>query len=154
MVRIPCTSVGCSVMYTMVCSRPDIAYAVSLDSSKLTGLCDSDYGGDLHAIKSTSVFVFIVGCSTVSLQSSLQDGVALSTTKEECITVTESFNEAKWLKGVVVEVEIVEVNGDLSAPIDLCIHVWNPMDDLIWFTETVIVHQGSSNLFDLGDIRG
>ena len=73
------------------------------NSSKLTGFCDSDYRGDLDARKSTIGFVFTLGRSAVSWQSSLQDVVALSTTKMEYIAVAESFKEAKWLKRLVCE---------------------------------------------------
>ena len=73
------------------------------DSSELIGFCDSDYGGDLDNRKSTSGFVFTLGGSTVSWQSSLQDVDALSTTEAEYIAVAESFKEAKWLKGLVSE---------------------------------------------------
>ena len=138
MVRISYSSVIGSVMYVMICSRPDIAHAVSLvsiymsnprkghwealkwllrylkctsntclmygkDSTKLTRFCDSNYRGDLDARKSTSGFVFTLGGSAVSWQSSVQDVVALSTTEAEYIAVAESFKEAKWLNGLVSE---------------------------------------------------
>ena len=73
------------------------------DSSKLTRFCDLDYGGDLDARNSTSGFVFTLGGLAVRGKSSLQDVVALSTTKAKYIVVAESFKEAKWLKGLVGE---------------------------------------------------
>ncbi|XP_048493134.1 secreted RxLR effector protein 161-like [Beta vulgaris subsp. vulgaris] len=70
------------------------------------GYCDLDYGGDLNDRKSTSDYVFTSGGTTVSWQSSLQDVVALSTTKVEFIVIIEAFKEEKWLKGLV---------GDISS---------------------------------------
>ena len=52
-------------------------------SSGLTGFCDSNYGGDLDARKSTSGFVFIMGGSAVNWQSSIQDVTIISTTEVE-----------------------------------------------------------------------
>ena len=93
------------------------------DSSELTRFCDSDYGGDLDNRKSTSEFVYTLGGSTVSWQSSLQNVVALSTTKAEYIAVAESFKEAKWLKSVVGEmcneVSSVSVHSDSQSAIHL-----------------------------------
>ena len=89
----------------------------------LTGFCDSNYGGDLDARKSTSGFVFTLGGSVISWQSSLQDVVALSTTEAGYITVVESFKEAKWLKGLVGEmcnkVCSVSVHCDSQSAIHL-----------------------------------
>ncbi|XP_056687490.1 secreted RxLR effector protein 161-like [Spinacia oleracea] len=138
MTHIPYTSAVGSVMYAMVCSRPDIAHAVSMvsrymsrpgkvhweavkwllrylkgtsnfwlefgrNANGLEGFCDSDYGGDLDDRKSTSGYVFTLGGTAVSWKSTLQDVVALSTTKVEFMAITEAFKEAKWLKGLVGE---------------------------------------------------
>ena len=138
MAHIPYTSAVGSVMYAMVCSRPDIAHAVSMvsrymsrpgkvhweavkwllrylkgtsnvclefgrNANGLEGFCDSDYGGDLDDRKSTSGYVFTLGGTAVSWQSTLQDVVALSTTEAEFMAITEAFKEAKWLKGLVGE---------------------------------------------------
>ena len=88
-------------MYAMVCTRPDIAYAVGVvsiymadpgrehwetvkwllrylkgtssvelcfrkSSVVLQGSCDVDLGGDLDGRKSTTGFVFTLGCTTVN----------------------------------------------------------------------------------------
>ena len=53
------------------------------DSSGLTELCDSDYGGVY------SGFVFTMSGSTMSWQSSLQDVIALSTTEVVYIAIVE-----------------------------------------------------------------
>ena len=55
------------------------------NSSGLTRFCDSNYGGGLDARKSTSGYVFTMGRSTMSWQLSLQDVIAMSTTKAEYI---------------------------------------------------------------------
>ena len=57
------------------------------NSSGLTGYCDSDYGGDLDARKSTSGNVFTMGGTLVSWQ--------FSTTEAEYIAIAKSFKEGK-----------------------------------------------------------
>ena len=93
------------------------------DSSKVTRFCDSNYGRDLDARKSTSGFVFTLGGSAISWQSSLQDMVALSTTEAKYIAVAESFKETKWFKGLVGEmcnkVCSVSVHCDSQSAIHL-----------------------------------
>ena len=69
----------CLLKYLKCTSNVCLMYGK--DSSKLTGFFDSDYSDDLDARKSTSGFVFTLGASAVSCQSSLQDVVALSTPK-------------------------------------------------------------------------
>ncbi|KAL0423112.1 UNVERIFIED_CONTAM: Retrovirus-related Pol polyprotein from transposon TNT 1-94 [Sesamum radiatum] len=76
-----------SVMYLMVSTRPDIAYAVSCLSRYMSN------AGLPHweALK-----------WLLSWKSQLQNIVALSTTEAEYIATTEAFKEAIWLKGVLL----------------------------------------------------
>ncbi|XP_057247414.1 protein FAR1-RELATED SEQUENCE 5-like [Beta vulgaris subsp. vulgaris] len=67
----------------------------------MLGYYDSGNGGDLDDPKSTSGYVFTLGGTTVSWQSSLNDVVALSTTEAEFMENTEASKEAKWLNGNV-----------------------------------------------------
>ena len=76
----------------MICTRPDISYAVylmqyvkstrdykliypNLNKTILTGYSDSDHAGDLG--KSTSGFIFILGGCTINWKSTKQKTVAI-----------------------------------------------------------------------------
>ncbi|GJS08193.1 retrovirus-related pol polyprotein from transposon TNT 1-94 [Tanacetum coccineum] len=87
-----------SLMYLMVCTRLDIAYAVyGTDCGNhvnVTGFVDSDYTKDLD-------------------KATLQHVVALSTPEAEYMTLTEAVKEVIWLMGLleeeVLEAKTVEV---------------------------------------------
>ena len=64
------------------------------DSQYLVGYCDSDYAGDLDKRRSTTGYVFTIANAPVSWKSTLQSTVALSTTEEEYMVITEAANEA------------------------------------------------------------
>ena len=64
---------------------------------------DSDYTKDLDERRSITGYLF-TGCGcVVSWKSTLQNIVALSTTKVEYATAVEATKEALWLKGLVYE---------------------------------------------------
>ncbi|KAL6223034.1 hypothetical protein ACLB2K_006424 [Fragaria x ananassa] len=65
----PYTSLAGSLMYAQVCSRPDIAFVVSM----------LDHVGDKDDLKSTSGFVFLMAGGTISWSSSKQTEATLST---------------------------------------------------------------------------
>uniref|UniRef100_A0A3Q7I2A2 GAG-pre-integrase domain-containing protein n=1 Tax=Solanum lycopersicum TaxID=4081 RepID=A0A3Q7I2A2_SOLLC len=64
------------------------------DSQYLVGYCDSDYAGNLDKRRSTTGYVFTIANAPVSWKSTLQSTVALSTTEEEYMVITEAANEA------------------------------------------------------------
>uniref|UniRef100_A0A3Q7IZP5 Reverse transcriptase Ty1/copia-type domain-containing protein n=1 Tax=Solanum lycopersicum TaxID=4081 RepID=A0A3Q7IZP5_SOLLC len=109
MSRVPYTNAIGSLMYAMVCTRPDISHAVGvvsrrkIDSQYLVGYCDSDYAGDLDKRRSTSGYVFTIANAPVSWKSTLQSTVALSTTEAEYMAITEASKEAIWLQGLLRE---------------------------------------------------
>ncbi|GJY74723.1 retrovirus-related pol polyprotein from transposon TNT 1-94 [Tanacetum coccineum] len=78
--RVPYASAVGSLMYAMVCTRPDLAHAVGVVSRFL-----SNPGG------------------AVSWQSRLQKCVALSTTEAEYVAATEACKELLWLKRFLQE---------------------------------------------------
>ncbi|GJX08498.1 retrotransposon protein, putative, ty1-copia subclass [Tanacetum coccineum] len=87
-----------SLMYLMVCTRPDIAYV------------DPDKG------RSITGYAFLVQGCVVSWKVTIQHMVALSTTETECMALTEVVKEAIWLRGLLeelgVELNTVAVNYD------------------------------------------
>ncbi|KAJ4705295.1 Retrovirus-related Pol polyprotein from transposon TNT 1-94 [Melia azedarach] len=96
MSRVPYTSVVGSLMYAMVCTRPDLA-----QSCLVTGFSDSDYAGDVDSRRSMTGYVFTLGSSVVSWKATLQPTVTLSTTEAEYMALIEAAKEGIWLKGLV-----------------------------------------------------
>ena len=70
-------------------------------SQHIVGYCDSHYAGDLENRRSTTGYLFTLARAQVSLKSTLQSTVALSTTEVEYMVVTEVVKEAIWLKGML-----------------------------------------------------
>nr|GEU33861.1 retrovirus-related Pol polyprotein from transposon TNT 1-94 [Tanacetum cinerariifolium] len=114
MSRVLYWNVVISLMYAMVCTRPDLAHAVSVVSrymhnpgraspNGVVGYVDSDYVGDLDARKSLSSYIFSHCGFVISWYSSLQAITSLSTTEAEYISSTEGVKEAIWHRGMVNE---------------------------------------------------
>nr|GEU55403.1 retrovirus-related Pol polyprotein from transposon TNT 1-94 [Tanacetum cinerariifolium] len=104
MSRVPYSSSVSSLMYAMVCTRLDLAHAVSVVSRYMhnpgrpvLGYVDFDYAGYLDARKSLCSYIFSHCGSAISWYSSLQAITALSTTEAEYISSTEGVKEAIWL---------------------------------------------------------
>ncbi|RVW67938.1 Retrovirus-related Pol polyprotein from transposon TNT 1-94 [Vitis vinifera] len=119
MEMIPYASMMGSVMYTMVCSRPNIAYAVSM----IKGFVNVDYARNIDTKKSLTGYVFIVFGGVMSWKANLQLVVAISTTEVEYMAMTEVVKEAIWLKGIIEELGMyrgkVIVYCDNQSPIHL-----------------------------------
>ncbi|XP_070020426.1 secreted RxLR effector protein 161-like [Nicotiana tabacum] len=101
MSQVPYRSAVRSLMYAMVCIRPDICQAVSLVSRYQTdpvGYSDADHGGDLDERKCTSGYVFLLSDGTISWSSKKQSCVSLSTMEAEYVAFASATQEAVWLK--------------------------------------------------------
>ncbi|XP_071927625.1 secreted RxLR effector protein 161-like [Coffea arabica] len=85
MAKVPYSSAMGSLTYVMVCTRPDLAHAVSYS--------DSDYAGDVDSRRSMTSYVFTLGHSVVSWKATLQPTVTLSTTEAEYMALTEAAKE-------------------------------------------------------------
>ncbi|GJU53066.1 copia LTR rider [Tanacetum coccineum] len=97
-----------SLMYLMVCTRPDIAYAVSIGTADVglvygrdqgkhidvDGFVDADYAKDPDKGKSITGYVFMVHGCVVSWKATLQHVVALSTTEAEYMALTKVVKES------------------------------------------------------------
>ncbi|GKD22671.1 hypothetical protein Tco_1224374 [Tanacetum coccineum] len=115
------------LMYLMVGTRPDIAYAVSVVSRYLANPGKNHWEAVkwiLKYLRGTANVVCVwdnlatmglQGC-VVSWKATLQHVVALSTTEAEYMDLTEIVKEAIWLKGLLeelgVELNTVAVNYD------------------------------------------
>uniref|UniRef100_A0A2N9GFS8 Integrase catalytic domain-containing protein n=1 Tax=Fagus sylvatica TaxID=28930 RepID=A0A2N9GFS8_FAGSY len=126
MASIPYSSAVGSLMYAMVCTRPDIAHAVGVVSSSkpvLEGYTDADMAGDLDGRKSTSGFLFTFARGAVSWQSKLQKCVALSTTEAEYIATIEAGKEMLWMKRFLQDLGLKQdeyvVHCDSQSALDL-----------------------------------
>ena len=130
MSKIPYASaVGC-LMYVMVCTRPDLAHAVSTVSRYMANPGREHWnavkwifrylkGTTEHEIlfsrqsgtnsvvryvddrRSTTGYVFTLSGGPICWKSTLQSIVAMSTTKAKYMAVAEVTKEALWLKGLV-----------------------------------------------------
>ncbi|RVW76573.1 Retrovirus-related Pol polyprotein from transposon TNT 1-94 [Vitis vinifera] len=109
MSKVPYASAIGSLMYAMVCTRPDIAHVVGVVSRfmsaslKLQGYVDADFVGDIDSRKSTTGFVFTLGGTTISWASNLQKIVTLFTTEVEFVAATEVGKEMIWVHGFLDE---------------------------------------------------
>ncbi|GJS64539.1 retrovirus-related pol polyprotein from transposon TNT 1-94 [Tanacetum coccineum] len=118
MAKVPYASVVGSVMYDMVCTRPDIAHAAGVVSRFMSNpgieyweavkwllRYLKDYGGCLDSGKSTTGYVFTVGGIAVRWMSRIQKCVAMSTTEAEYMAITEADKELVWLKNFLKELD-------------------------------------------------
>nr|GEX26143.1 retrovirus-related Pol polyprotein from transposon TNT 1-94 [Tanacetum cinerariifolium] len=109
--RVLYSSTVGSLMYAMVCTRPDLPmpnFGLSFKKGRaspnvVVGYVDSDYVGDLDARKSLSSYIFSHCGFAIHWYSSLQAITALSTTEPEYISSTKGVKEAIWLRGMLNE---------------------------------------------------
>eukprot|EP00253_Pinus_taeda_P009884 PITA_09884 len=136
MSRVPYASAVGSLMYAMVCTRPDIAHAVGVLSRFMSKLGKEhsttvkrvfrylrDWARDLDQKRSTSGYVFHLFGGAVSWMSKKQSVVALSTTEAEYVAATHASKEAVWLQRLCSNMELVEgairINWDSQSAIFL-----------------------------------
>ncbi|KAL2248697.1 UNVERIFIED_CONTAM: Retrovirus-related Pol polyprotein from transposon TNT 1-94 [Sesamum indicum] len=136
-----------SLMYAMICTRPDIAHAVGVVSrfmsnpgvmhweadralvfgkGKLTlfGFGDADFAGsDYDKRRSTTGYVFTYGGTAVSWVSKLQKVVTLSTTEAEYVAVTEAAKELIWLQHFLGELGKPQADVILHSDSQSAIHL-------------------------------
>ncbi|KAM1399624.1 hypothetical protein ACFX2F_027020 [Malus domestica] len=131
MAQIPYANVVGSLMYAMVCTRPDISQAVSIVSRYM----HNPGKGHWQAVK--WILPYILGTVDVGLlfQQDKVTGqcvvgyvdsdyaVALSTTEAEYMAVTEAIKEVIWLQGLLddlgVQQDHVNVHCDSQSAIHL-----------------------------------
>ncbi|KAE8730100.1 hypothetical protein F3Y22_tig00003041pilonHSYRG00846 [Hibiscus syriacus] len=142
MVKVTYASAIGSLMYAMVCTRPDIAHAVGAVSRYMNNpgkvhweavkwilryLRDADLAGNIDIRRSTTGYVYTLRETAVSWVSQLQKIVALSTTKAEYVAVTEASKEMVWLQSFLEELGKKQENNVLYCDSQSVIHlVKNP----------------------------
>jgi hypothetical protein len=95
---------------------------VKCQDFKLHGFSDSDWGGSIDDMRSTSGFCFNLGSAIFSWSSKKQDIVAQSTAEAEFIAATAAVNQALWLQKLLrdlqmEEEEATEISVDNQAAI-------------------------------------
>ncbi|KAA0051845.1 gag/pol protein [Cucumis melo var. makuwa] len=107
--HIPYASAVGSLMYAMLCTRPDICYAVGI-----VRYTDSDFQTDRDSRKSTSGSVFTLNGGAVVWRSIKQGCIADSTMEAEYVAACEAAKEAVWLRKFLIDLEVVP---NMSKPI-------------------------------------
>ncbi|KAG8477637.1 hypothetical protein CXB51_031043 [Gossypium anomalum] len=139
MSHVPYSSAVGSLMYAMVCSRPDLSYAVSAfgrTKDGVIGYVDADFAGDLDRRRSLTGYVFTIGGCAISWKATLQTTVALSTTEAEYMAITEACKEAIWLKGL-----FSELNEDLQISTVFC-----DSQSAIFLTKDQMFHERTKHI--------
>ncbi|XP_062100112.1 secreted RxLR effector protein 161-like [Humulus lupulus] len=98
MSQVPYSATVGSIMYSMVSTRLDLAYSISILKTYMSNQ------GDKDSRKSTISYVFMISRKCVSLKSQLQPMINLSTMEVEHVAATEAIKEALWIQGEEVGV--------------------------------------------------
>ena len=81
----------------------------------LVGYSDADWAGNLDNRRSTTGYAFLLHGACISWRSTRQRTVALSTTEAEYMALSESTQEAVWLKRLLEDLQ----QRDSNAPITI-----------------------------------
>ncbi|KAJ9545177.1 hypothetical protein OSB04_024884 [Centaurea solstitialis] len=137
MKSVPYASAIGSIMYAMLCTRPDVAYSVAVknilkylrrtkdmflvfggseDEISVNGYSDASFQTDRDDFRSQSGYVFTLNGGAISWKSSKQDTIADSTTEAEYIAASDAGKEAVWLRNFLSDLRVV---SSISRPIDI-----------------------------------
>ncbi|KAG8501080.1 hypothetical protein CXB51_003194 [Gossypium anomalum] len=139
MSHVPYSSAVGSLMYAMVCSHPDLSYAVSAfgrTEDGVIGYVDADFAGDLDRRRSLTGYVFTIEGCAISWKATLQTTVALSITEAKYMVITEACKEAIWLKGL-----FSELNEDLQISTVFC-----DSQSAIFLTKDQMFHERTKHI--------
>ncbi|KAK5840452.1 hypothetical protein PVK06_009353 [Gossypium arboreum] len=76
------------------------------ESLKLVGYTDSDWGGSIDDMKSTSGYVFTLGSAIFCWSSKKQSVVTQSTVEAEYVVAAGAVNQAIWLKKILDDLNL------------------------------------------------
>ena len=97
----------------------------------VTGLCDSDYGGDVATRRSTTGYAFQGAGGAITWSSKLQPTVAASTTEAEYMAAAAAAKEGLWLRTALYDLGVPHptmlVGCDNQAALA---HIKNPIVSL------------------------
>ncbi|XP_042018971.1 secreted RxLR effector protein 161-like [Salvia splendens] len=112
---IPYSNIVGSIMYLMICTRPNIARAISTTSRYMSEFERQHWNAlkwTLRYLKEDDKMAILFtdegGAEqepliAVCWKSNLQDVVALSTTETKYIALTSAVKESKWLMGLILD---------------------------------------------------
>ncbi|CAJ2645710.1 unnamed protein product [Trifolium pratense] len=123
MANIPYASAIGSLMYAMICTRPDIGHAVGVVSRFMSNPGKAHWEAVKWILRSTTGYIFTVGTGAVSWISRIQKIVALSTTEAEYVAVTEASKELIWLQGLLTELGFIQEKSVLYSDSQSAIHL-------------------------------
>ncbi|GJT63902.1 retrotransposon protein, putative, ty1-copia subclass [Tanacetum coccineum] len=126
---VPYASAVGSIIYTVRCTRPDVAFSHNLMSRyqqnpgeshwtalSVTCYTDTSWETDRDDLRSQTWYVFMMNGGTVDWKSSKQSNTAMSSTKVEYIAASEAAMEAIWIRKFISELGVVPTN---DRPIDM-----------------------------------
>ncbi|KAI5435756.1 hypothetical protein KIW84_022256 [Lathyrus oleraceus] len=118
--KIPYASAMGSIMYAMLCTRPDVSYALSATSRyrsvpgdahweelAVNGYTDASFQTDKDDFRSQFGYVFCLNGGAMRWKSSKQDTIVDSTTEAEYIAASSAAKEVVWTKKFISELGIV-----------------------------------------------
>ncbi|KAE8664146.1 Serine-threonine protein kinase [Hibiscus syriacus] len=127
MVKVSYASSIESLLYAMVCTRPDITHVVGAVSRYMNNPGKVHWEAVKWILRYLRGYVYTLGGTAVSWVSQLQNIVALSTTEAEYVAVTEAIKEMVWLQSFLEELGKKQENNVLYCDSQSAIHlVKNP----------------------------
>ncbi|KAJ3557078.1 hypothetical protein NM688_g1664 [Phlebia brevispora] len=100
-----------SLMYLMLRTRPDLAYAVET----LSHYVDADWAADINDHHSITGYVFTLAEGAISWQSKKQHSTALSSMEAKYMAASNATKEATWLREFLAELKVMK--DDFSVPL-------------------------------------
>ncbi|KAL0427555.1 UNVERIFIED_CONTAM: Retrovirus-related Pol polyprotein from transposon RE2 [Sesamum latifolium] len=113
---IPYALVVGSIQYVVQCTRPDVAYALSMTSRYQASVGEAHWSMATATLASSrtmtmpnpqSAFVFKLNGGVVAWKISKQATTADSTMEAEYIAASQAANEAVWMKNYIQELSVV-----------------------------------------------
>eukprot|EP00253_Pinus_taeda_P008601 PITA_08601 len=136
MSKVPYALAVGSLMYAMVCTRPDTAHAVGVVSRYMNNPGNEHWmvvkwilrylkgmAGDRNNRRSTTGYVFTIRGIAISWVSKIQSVVALSTTEAEYVAATEASKEMIWLQRFMSELGKEHDKGTLYSDSQSATHL-------------------------------
>ncbi|KAM1784757.1 hypothetical protein ACFX12_037744 [Malus domestica] len=119
MSAIPYASAIGSLMYAMICTRPDIAYVVSITSRYQSNPGSKHWAAVKTLLKylrrTKDMFLVYIGAIEF-WKSKKQDVIVDSTTEAEYVAAAEAGKEAFWMKKFITELGVVPT---ITSPVTL-----------------------------------
>ncbi|KAD2393595.1 hypothetical protein E3N88_40572 [Mikania micrantha] len=121
MERVPYASAIGSIMYAMLCTRPDVSFALSITSRYQQNPGESHWAAVKNILKylrRTKIMFLIYGGmeEELTVRSSKQSVVAQSTTESKYIAASEAAKEAAWMKEFMTDLGVVP---SIMKPIEI-----------------------------------